>query len=320
MNRIAALLVTLMFCAGIAAQGYPSRPVTLVVPLAAGSTADIVSRIVGAELAKRLAQPVVVENRPGAGGIIALQQVASAPPDGYTIALVTNGTLAINMGLYAKPGYDPVKDFTPITLVGEVSNIMVVHPNNPAKTVGDVIARAKAKPGETTFSSGGNGTSHHLSGVLFAKMAGLDIVHVPYKGAPQGVFAVMANEVSMGFFNTPSVISQIRDGKLKALAVTSKTRIPLFPALPTLDESGLKGYEVTAWFGFAGPRGLPAPIRDRLYNEIVSLMKDPAVRDQLVNQGFQLLPQMAPIEFGDLIQSEVAKWVPIVKASGAKIE
>jgi tripartite-type tricarboxylate transporter receptor subunit TctC len=320
MKKLAVLLAASLIATGAVAQSYPSKPITLVAPFAIGSTVDILSRTVGAELAKRLGQPVIVDNRPGAGGTIAMQQVARAAPDGYTLALESNGTLAINIGLYSKPGYDPVRDFTPITLIGEVSNIMIVHPSNPATNAQDVIAQAKAKPGELTFSSGGNGTSHHLSGILFASMAGIDIVHVPYKGAPQGITAVMSKEVTMGFFNTPTVISQIRDGRLKALAVTSKTRTPYFPAVPTLDESGLKGYEVTAWFGLGGPAGLPAPILDRLYGEMARMMKDPAVREKLNNLGVELLPQMPPAEFGKLIQSELAKWVPIVKASGATVD
>jgi len=320
MKRIAGLIAAALVAGGAMAQAYPSKPITLVVPLAIGSTADIVSRTVGAELSKNLGQPVIVDNRPGAGGTIAMQQLARAAPDGYTIAFASNGTHAINIALYSKPGYDPVKDFTPITAVGEVSNIMIVHPSNPAKTAQEVIALAKSKPGELTFSSGGNGTSHHLSGVLFASMAGINTVHVPYRGAPQGITAVMANEVSMGFFNTPTVISQIRDGRLKALAVTSKARTPYFPAVPTLDESGLKGYDVTAWFGFVGPAGMPGPILDRLYGEIVKIMKDPAVREKLINQGFELMPQMPPAEFGALIQSELAKWVPIVRSSGARVD
>lgn len=320
MKRLAVLLAASLTAGGAIAQSYPSKPITLVAPFAIGSTADILSRTVGAELARRLGQPVVVDNRPGAGGTIAMQQVARAAPDGYTIALVTNGTLATNIGLYAKPGYDPVKDFSPITIVGEVSNIMIVHPSNPARNAQDVIAQAKAKPGELTFSSGGNGTSHHLSGMLFASMAAIDTVHVPYKGAPQGITAVMSKEVTMGFFNTPTVLSQIRDGRLKALAVTSKTRTPYFPAVPTLDESGLKGYEVTAWFGFASPAGLPAPILERLYGEVAKIMKDPAVRERLSSLGFELMPQIPPAEFGKLIRSELAKWVPIVKASGAVVD
>jgi tripartite-type tricarboxylate transporter receptor subunit TctC len=319
-KKLVVLFVANLIARGAIAQTYPSKPITLVAPFAIGSTVDILSRTVGVELAKRLGQPVIVDNRPGAGGTTGMQQVARAAPDGYTIALITSSTHAINVGLYSKPGYDPVKDFTPITVIGEVSNLMIVHPSNPARTAQDVIAQAKAKPGELTFSSGGNGTSHHLSGILFASMAGIDTVHVPYKGAPQGITAVMSKEVTMGFFNTPTVISQIRDGRLKALAATSKTRTPFFPAVPTLDESGLKGYEVTVWFGFAGPAGLPAPVLDRLYGEMIKIVKDPAVREKLNNLGFELMPQISPAEFGKLIQSDLAKWVPIVKASGATVD
>lgn len=320
MKHIAGLIAASLIAGGAMAQAYPSKPITLVVPLAIGSSSDILSRTIGAELAKSLRQPVIVDNRPGAGGTIGMQQVGRAAPDGYTIALITVATHAIDLALYTKPGYDPVKDFSPITVIGEVSNIMIVHPSNPARTATDVIAQAKAKPGVLTFSSGGNGTSHHLSGVLFASMAGIDTVHVPYRGAPQGITAVMANEVTMGFFNTPTVISQIRDGRLKALAVTSKARSPYFPEIPTLDESTLKGYEVTVWFGFAGPAGMPTPVLDRLYGEIVKIMKNPAVREKLTNLGFELMPQMPPAEFGALIQAEIAKWAPIVRSSGARVD
>jgi len=207
----------------VRAQTYPSRPIRLLVPLAAGSTADILSRTVGIELAKELGQPVVVENKPGAGGTIAMAELAHAAPDGYTIAFASQGTLVFNLALYARPGYDSLKDFAPIVLAGGVSNVMVVPPGSAAKGPLDVVAAAKAKPG-MTFSSGGSGTSHHLSGVLFGQLGGLELVHVPYKGAPQGIIAVMTGEVDMGFFNTPTVISQIKEGKLKALAVTSLER------------------------------------------------------------------------------------------------
>jgi tripartite-type tricarboxylate transporter receptor subunit TctC len=320
MKKLVVLFAAYLIARGAIAQTYPSKSITLVAPFAIGSTVDILSRTVGVELAKRLGQPVIVDNRPGAGGTTGMQQVARAAPDGYTIALITSSTHAINIGLYSKPGYDPVKDFTPITVIGEVSNLMIVHPSNPARTAQDVIAQAKAKPGELTFSSGGNGTSHHLSGILFASMAGIDTVHVPYKGAPQGITAVMSKEVTMGFFNTPTVISQIRDGRLKALAATSKTRTPFFPAVPTLDESGLRGYEVTVWFGFAGPAGLPTPVLGRLYGEIAKIMTDQAVREKLNNLGFELMPQMPPAEFGKLIKRDLVKWVPIVKASGATVD
>ena len=211
---------------------------------AAGSTADIVSRFDGQELAKALGQPVVIENKPAAGGTVAMGDVARAAPDGYTIGFAPQGILVFNQAIYGKPGYDSVKDFRPVAFVGGVSNVMVVPPTSAAKSPADVIAAAKARPGGLTFSSGGAGTSHHLSGVLFARSTATELLHVPYKGAPQGILAVMSGEVAMGFFNTPTVIGQIKDGKLKALGVTSLTRSPLLPGVPTLDEQGVKGYEV----------------------------------------------------------------------------
>jgi tripartite-type tricarboxylate transporter receptor subunit TctC len=224
-----------------AAQAYPSKTIRLLVPLAAGSTADIVSRFAAQELGKALGQSVVVENKPGAGGTIAMAELARAAPDGYTIAFASQGTLVFNQAIYATPGYDSTKDFAPVAFVGGVSNVMIVPPGSQATTPADVIAEAKAKPGHLTFSSGGSGTSHHLSGVLFGRITGTDLVHVPYKGAPQGVLAVMTGEVTMGFFNTPTVIGQIKEGKVRALGVTSLKRSPLLPSVPTLDELGSQG-------------------------------------------------------------------------------
>ncbi len=302
------------------AQAWPSKPVKLLVPLAAGSTADIISRLVGNELAKVLGQAVVIENKTGAGGTIATAEVARATPDGYTIGFASQGTLVFNQALYAKPGYDSLKDFTPIGLTGGVSNIMVVPPGSPARDPKAVIDAAKVKPGALNFSSGGSGTSHHLSGVLFGQLTATDLVHVPYKGAPQGILAVMSGEVNMGFFNTPTVISQIRDGKLRALAVTSLTRSPLLPNLPTLDEQGVKGYEVNTWFGWVGPAGMPADITNRLNAEIAKVLVRPDVRDNLAQQGFDVAPAAPPAAFGKVIADDLAKWIPIVKRSGAKVD
>ena len=302
------------------AQSWPSKPIKLLVPLAAGSTADIISRLVGTELAKVLGQPVVVENKAGAGGTIATAEVARAAPDGHTIGFASQGTLVFNQALYSKPGYDSLKDLTPIGLTGGVSNIMVVPPNSTARDARAVIDAAKAKPGALNFSSGGSGTSHHLSGVLFGQLTGADLVHIPYKGAPQGILAVMAGEVSMGFFNTPTVIGQIRDGKLRALAVTSLTRSPLLPNLPTLDEQGVKAYEVNTWFGWVGPAGLPAEITNRLNSEIAKILTRPDVRETLAAQGFDVAPAAPPAAFGKLIADDLAKWIPIVKRSGAKVD
>ena len=277
----------LTFGSGTLAQqpACPSRPIRLLVPLAAGSTADIISRLIGSELSKALAQPVVVENKAGAGGTIATAEVARAAPDGYTIGFASQGTLVFNQALYAKPGYDSVKDITPISFAGGVSNIMVVGTQSPWRDPASVIAAAKEKPGNLTFSSGGSGTSHHLSGVLFAQLTGTDLLHVPYKGAPQGILAVMSHEVHMGFFNTPTVINQIKDGKLRALGVTSLTRSPLLPEVPTLDEKGIKGYEVNNWFGWIGPANLPPAIVQRLNREIANIMARPEIADQLSKQG-----------------------------------
>jgi tripartite-type tricarboxylate transporter receptor subunit TctC len=302
------------------AQAYPARSIRLIVPLAAGSTADIISRTVGAELTKSLGQPIVVENKTGAGGTIAMAEVARSQPDGYTISFASQGTLVFNQALYANPGYDSLKDFQPIAFVGGVSNVMIVNPANAATKPAEVIAAAKAKPGTLTFSSGGSGTSHHLSGVLFGQMTGTDLVHVPYKGAPQGIVAVMSGEVTMGFFNTPTVISQIKDKRLKPLAVTSRTRSPLLPEVPTLDEMGVKGYEVNTWFGFVARAGTPPEIVQKLQAEIQKVLADPAIREKLAQQGFEISPPLAPAQFARIISDDLAKWVPIVKASGAKAD
>jgi tripartite-type tricarboxylate transporter receptor subunit TctC len=300
-----------------AAQGYPTKPIRLLVPLAAGSTADIVSRYAGQELSKAIGQPVVIENKPGAGGTIAMAELARAAPDGYTIAFASQGTLVFNQAIYAKPGYDSLKDFAPVAFVGGVSNVMIVPPASAAAKPTDVVASAKARPGELTFSSGGAGTSHHLSGVLFGQLTGTQLVHVPYKGAPQGVLAVMSGEVAMGFFNTPTVISQIKAEKVKPLGVTSLTRSPLLPDVPTLDQQGIKGYEVNTWFGFVAPAGTPADIVAKLNTELNRIFASAEAKDKLGPQGFDLAPPMAPAAFGKLIADDLLKWVPIVKAAGA---
>jgi tripartite-type tricarboxylate transporter receptor subunit TctC len=320
--RIARLATLAAALGGLPAmaQDWPSRPIKLMVPLAAGSTADIVSRAVAAELSTRLGQTVVVENKPGAGGTIAMAEVARAAPDGHTISFASQGTLVFNQALYSKPGYDSLKDFAPIALTGGVSNVMIVPPTSTATSARDVIAQARALPGSMNFSSGGNGTSHHLSGVLFAQMTQTEWTHVPYKGAPQGVLAVMNGEVQAGWFNTPTVIGQIRAGKVKALAVTSRTRSELLPELPTLDASGVPGYEVNTWFGFVAPAGTPGAIVTRLNREIAAVLADARVSKLLGEQGLDLAPANTPESFAQLIRADLAKWTPVVKASGAKVD
>jgi tripartite-type tricarboxylate transporter receptor subunit TctC len=314
-----ALALASLAAGPVAAQDYPSRPLKLMVPLGAGSTADILSRTLGDELAKALGQSVVVENKPAAGGTVAMGEVARAAPDGYTISFASQGNLVFNQAIYAKPGYNSLKDFAPIIFVGGVSNVMVVPPGSPAKSVADFISLAKANPG-TTFSSGGNGTSHHLSGVLFGQLTGTELLHVPYKGAAQGILAVMSGEVAVGFFNTPTVITQIKGGKLRGLAVTSLTRSPLLADLPTLDASGVKGYEVNTWFGFVAPAGTPEAIVNRLHTEIAKIIAQPAMRDKLAAQGFELAPLKTPAEFSAIIRADFDKWPDIIKKSGAKVD
>lgn len=310
----------LLFATHVSAQAWPSKSIRLLVPLAAGSTADIISRRAGIELSKILGQPLVVENKPGAGGTIATAEMARAAPDGYTLGFASQGTLVFNQALYAKPGYDSVKDLTPITLTGGVSNVMIVIPSGPMREPRAIVEAAKAKPGTLTYSSGGSGTSHHLSGVLFGQMTGTELVHVPYRATPAGIVAVMSGEVAMGFFNTPTVINQIRDGKLRALGVTSLARSPLLPDVPTLDEKGIKGYEVNTWFGWVGPARLPADIVNRLNSEIARALAQPDLRVSMTAQGIDIAPPAPPAAMGKLIADDLAKWVPIIARSGAKVD
>ena len=216
------------------AQAWPSKPIRMIVPLAPGATADIVARVFAEELGKSLGQTIVVDNKTGAGGTIATAELARAPADGYTMGLVSQGTMVFNIGLYKTPGYDPLKDLAMVAVTGGVSNVLIVSPDNPARTVADLLAQARAKPGELTYSSGGVGTSHHMSGVLLELRTGVKLQHVPYRATPAGIQAVANGEVAMGLFNTPTVIGLIKGGKLKALAVTSESRSTLLPDAPTM--------------------------------------------------------------------------------------
>jgi tripartite-type tricarboxylate transporter receptor subunit TctC len=302
------------------AEPYPTHPITLICPLAAGSTTDIIARVIAGELTRSLGQSVIVDDRPGAGGTIAMRQVAKAPPDGYTIVFGTNSTLAINIGLYAKPGYDPVKDFAPILNIATSSNVLIVNPRGGIGSVAALIARAKAEPGKLTFSSGGNGTTHHLSAALLNKLAGLETIHVPYKGAPEGINAVISGEVTFGFFNTPNIVGLAREGTVQGLAVTSTMRSPLLPDLPTMVEAGVPGYETTVSFGLLAPAGTPEPIVARLHDDVVKILADTGLRAKLTEQGYDLLPPTPPSGFADQIKADIAKWVPIVHASGAVVD
>jgi tripartite-type tricarboxylate transporter receptor subunit TctC len=302
------------------AQPYPTRPIRLIVSAPPGSTADMASRFMGQELSLALGQPVVVENKPGAGGTIGTTELARATPDGYTIGHVSQSTLVFGQAVYAKPGYDSQRDFAPIALLARTSNVMVVHPSTTASTPADVIEMAKSNPGRLTFASGGSGTTHHLSGALFGRATGTDLLHVPYRGAPQAVLAVMRNEVTMGFFNTPLVISHIRDGSLKALGVTSLERSPLLPSVRTLDEQGVKDFEISTWGGLVAPAGTPPEIVARLNAELIRICSSPDTKEKRMAQGFEFAPPLSPAEFRELIARDLARWVPLLKAMGVRAD
>ena len=278
------------------------------------------SRAIAAQLAEQLGQPVVVDNRAGAGGSIGTAEIANAVPDGYVLGLAAHGTMVANQVLYAKPGYDSVKDFSPIAVVAEVQNVLVVSAGSKAIAIADLLAEMRAKPAESfSFSSSGVGTSHHLAGVVLGQHLKKPLLHVPYTGAPQGLSAIVAGDVDVGLYNIPAAIGLVRGGKLRPLAVTGLTRSALLPNVPTLDESGLKGYEVTLWFGVLAPAGLPAELMARLHGELNKAFSRPEVRARLTEQGFTLaaLPLAPPAEFNKLIVRELDKWQPILRKLGA---
>lgn len=305
---------------GARADGWPARPLRMICPLAPGATADIIARIYADELSRALGQNVVVDNKTGAGGTIATAEAARAAPDGYTFALVSQGTMVFNIGLYKKPGYDPLKDLEVVALAGGVSNVLIVNPGNPAKNVADLLAQARAKPGELTYSSGGVGTSHHMSGVLLELKTGVKLQHVPYRATPAAIMAVVNNEVAMGMFNTPTVLGQIKSGGLKALAVTSEKRSELLPGVPTMIEAGVKDYVVDTWMGYAVPAGVPAEIVTRLNAEINRIGQLPAIKEKMLAQGIDGLPPGSPAAARKQVKDDLALWLPIIKESGASAE
>ncbi|OYW62116.1 MAG: ABC transporter substrate-binding protein [Azorhizobium sp. 39-67-5] len=313
-----ALSLALMTGAANAQEDFPNRPIRLVVPFAAGGSTDIVARIVAAKMTDILKQPVIVENRAGAGGNAGAAAVAKAPPDGYTVLMGTVATHAINPALYTKMPYDPVKDFAPVSLLVNVPNVVVVHPSLNVKTVGELIALLKANPGKYEYASSGIGTPLHLSGALFESMADVKMVHVPYKGAGPALVDVMGGQVKIMFDNLPSSIGHIRKGTLVGLGVTTKERSPAAPDMPTVSESGLPGYETYSWNAIFAPAGTPMPIVDKLAKACIEAMADPQVKAKLAD--LSAVPVGSnPAQLSDHVKSELAKWGPVVKASGASI-
>jgi len=301
------------------AQAWPSKPIRYIVPFAPGGTTDILARTIGDKLAIALGQPVVIENKPGAGGGVGAELTAKSAPDGYTIMGGTISTHAINASLYKSLPYDPVRDFAPIVLIARVPNMLVVHPDVPAKNVSELIALLRANPGKYTFASAGNGTSQHLSGELFKSMAGADMQHVPYKGSPPALQDVMGGQVAMTFDNITTAWPLAKGGKLRALAVTTAKRSAVAPDVPTLAEAGLPGFEVGSWQGVFAPAGTPPEIVRRLNAEIVKILNMPEVRDKLAALGAEVAPN-SPEEFATMVKAEVGKWAEVVKKSGARVD
>jgi tripartite-type tricarboxylate transporter receptor subunit TctC len=308
-----------MLGAGAAAADYPDQPIRLVVPFPAGGGADNLARMIMPRVEKILGQPIVIDNRPGAGGNVGAEIVAHAPPDGYTLLYGTNGTHAINKSLYGNLRFDPAKDFAPVSRMTQIAAMLIVNPAFPVDTVGGLVAYAKAHPGEVNFASAGNGTTSHLAGVLFASMTGIDIVHVPYRGGAAAMTDLVGGQVQMMIDVMPSAYPQVKGGKVRGLAVTTARRSPAAPEFPTIAESGVPGFEVSAWDGILAPAGTPSEVIDKLNAAIRQALEDPQLVAQLRANGAQPVPG-TPADFARHIGAETEKWAAVVKRSGAKVD
>jgi tripartite-type tricarboxylate transporter receptor subunit TctC len=293
--------------------------VRIVVPVAAGGATDIIARTLAPRLNAVWNQQVLVDNRPGGGSNIGFEIVAKAPADGYTL-LLAQPPFTVNVSLYRKLAYDPIRDFSPVTLAVTGANVLVVHPSVPARTLKDLIALAKARPGQLSYASSGNGTSPHLSGELFKSMAGVDIVHVPYRGASQSVTDLIGGHVDMAFVSLSSVVPQLKAKRLRALGTTSRERSALMPELPTFSEAGLNGFEVYGWYGFVVPVGTPREIVARLHGDITAALANPEVLQTLNGVGLEAVKPNTSEEFGAFLRAEIIKWGKVVQQSGAKAD
>jgi tripartite-type tricarboxylate transporter receptor subunit TctC len=321
---LATAALALLALAPVHAQTWPAKPVRIIVPFPPGGTTDIVARAIGVELQRMWQQPVVIENRAGAGGNIGADAVAKSAPDGYTLLMGTVGTHAINQALFAQSGskmpFDPAKDFVPITLVAGVPNVMVINPKLPVNSVEEFIAYAKARPGQLNMASSGNGTSIHLAGELFKTVTGTYMVHFPYRGSAPAVTDLIAGNMNVMFDNLPSALPHIKSGRLKALAVTSRTRSPALPNVPTVEEAaGLKGFDASSWFGLFAPAGTPRPIVDKVQADVARALSQPEVRERFVGQGADPGGN-TPDQFAAFIRAETDKWTRVVKFSNAKVD
>lgn len=300
-------------------QGFPSKPVRIVVPFGAGGTTDIVTRILGQKLGESWGQQAVVDNRGGAGGIIASELVARSLADGYTVLMGTVSTHGINLSLYKKIPYDPIKDFAPVTLVATTQSVLMVNPSVPANSVKELIALARAKPGEINFGSAGFGGSQHLAGVLFNSLAGVKMTHVPYKDTAAALLDALSGRTQVMFDTLPSAMPHVKAAKLRALAVTGLKRSPSLPTLPTVSEAGVPGFETTAWYGALVPAGTPQNVIKKLNSDFVRAIKLPDVQERIISNGAEPVGS-TPQQFAEFIQNELTKWAKVVRESGARVD
>jgi len=301
------------------AQDYPSRPIRIIVPSTAGGSVDTLARTVGSNLSQRWGQQVVVDNRSGAGGVIGGEITAKAPPDGYTLIMATIAAMATNVSLAKKLPYDPVRDFAPITLVASQQIVLLVNPNVAARTAQELIQLAKAKPGQLTFASAGNGSGGHLSGELLKILAGIDLTHVPYKGISPAIVDVISGQVTMTFASIISGTPHVKTGRLRALAVTGARRSPALPELPTMMEAGVRGYESSTWYGLLAPKATSRAIVTKLNREVVSIINLPEVKANLLAEGAEPVGN-TPEQFGEFIKAEIAKWGKVIRTAGLRAE
>jgi tripartite-type tricarboxylate transporter receptor subunit TctC len=315
--RLIAALVALLVLAPAGAQSYATKPVRIFVTIGPGAAADVLTRLLGEKLAVRFGQPVIIENRAGAGGNIAADAVAKSAPDGHTLLMASSSTHGANIWVYPKLPFDPIRDFVPIILVARNPNVLVVPPSLGVSTLAELVSLAKQKPGELTYASGGTGTSMHLSGEVLASLAGIRLQHIPYKTTPEAINAALAGDVSMTFASAPTALSQVKAGKLKALGLTSEKPLASAPEIPTLASQGLAGFDVSAWYGLAAPAGTPEALIERINAETGRVLALPEVREKLLAIGMEPLGS-TPAEFGAFIRAEMQRLGEVVKASGAK--
>jgi tripartite-type tricarboxylate transporter receptor subunit TctC len=317
--RLAVFAAVGLVAASAFAQSYPNKPVRMIVGFPPGGGTDVVARVIGAKLSEWWGQAVAVENRPGATGTIGADAVAKSAPDGYTLIMGHVNSHAIAPNLFAKLPYDPIKDFAAVSYVGYVPNVLAVHPSVPARSVKELVALAKSKPGQLNYASSGNGSTQHLAGEMFKQLTGTEIVHVPYKGSGDAIKDLLGGVVAMNFDTMPPVLPHIQSGKLRGLAISTPKRLPQLPDVPTFDEEGIKGFDVTNWYGVMAPGGTPREIVVKLNTDINKAMQVPAVRARLEAVGTQLREQSAA-EFEAFMKAEVAKYAKLIKDANIRIE